>query len=622
MKNNLNTITNNALSLNGVKICNIIKVLNIQQEDDCISGTANGGYSQTREMFCVYTDDMKYQKLYRYDETENILSDLLRKGYIPYDEYYGKENDNNSIQKHEMLEQELHSYLMNLSTENFKGVCYCREEIGSYNNKLCVIHGGQMHYAGMNLPAFQYRDSLDSKIPKIENCVGDPQNFIYDMKSFVEGYPMVQVIFSYYLSGPLKQILERTSDSVGEYVLVTSITGKSGSGKTTLTTTLRNVLFGKGGVVSNNVTSIALYRILRSAGICPVVRDDSSTDTQNSLSHLKDKVLDVYNIASGKCRITSNSDTDVSVYSPFIESREEYWSLSDAVKPIRQVEGYKYRILELYCNKGDLTKDAQEARRLSEMNGKYSGMAVLFLDYLVDNYTEQDVKNAYRESIKEMETILAEHELESRYANRTAVILTAARICEEAYQIKMDIEKIKKVMVDSICSFERRMEATPENKELELLYRRFKEKNTEGLGINDNYIVDAVGHYNHKKHYVSFLQRNPGEFVIPAPLMPIFISQEPLTPPSFWGYDQNVSAIDVGAVKGEHWDSVLNEWGARGILIRSKGRNSFTQTVKLNGTNTTCYHFNWRKIAQEFGDNSTLDMTRFVHDEEDEDIIF
>ena len=460
---------------------------------------------------------------------------------------------------------------------------------------------------------------MDSnRLFKIDKCVGDKEMFKKDLSRYMSEFPLVQLIFSYYLSGPIRQILVHQSEGVGEYGLVTCITGETGSGKTTVTTTLQNILFGKGRMVSNNTTSKALYSIIKNSGICPVVRDDSSTDTQNGISHIKDKVMDIYNIASGKGRVTCNTEEDMTLYAPFIESREENWGMADMVKSIRQVEGYKFRVLEIHCNKGDLTKDSQTARDFSALNGKYSGMSVLFLDYLVDKYSEQDIHQIYSEYVKEMDNLLTENELESRYANRTAVILTAARIAGEAFEISMDVEKIKMVMVDSIRAFERRLTAAPDNWELKLLYNRFKAKNTEGLGTNDSFIVDAVGNYNHKNHYVSFLQRKSGEFVIPAALMGIFISEDVLMEPSFWGYDNNKLYTDVGEIKGEHWEAILQEWGDQGILIKNKKRATYTQTVKLNGIPTTCYHFNWTKIAQQFGDKSTLDMTRFAHDSEDE----
>ena len=464
-------------------ICNIIKVLNIQQEENCISGMKRKDYSRSREMFCVYTEDSKFQKLYRYNETQNILTDLLKAGYISYADYYEEINvgcaDFPIIRKrYELLEDELRNFLITLSSDEFRGVSYCREELGWYQNRLCVVHGGQMHWNGQDLPAFQYRDSTDSKLIRIEKCIGSVENFKNDIRPYIEEFPLVQLILGYYLSGAVRQILEHASEGVGEYGLVACLTGKTGSGKTTVTTTLQNIMFGKGRALNNNITSFGLYKIIRSSGICPVVRDDSSTDTQNSLTHLKDKVMDIYNIASGRCRITSNSEVDFPLFAPFIESREEYWGLADVVKSIRQVEGYKYRILELHCNKGDLTRDAQAARSFAELSGKYSGMAVVFLDYLVDKYSERKIQEMYQEYVRDMDAVLTDDGLESRYANRTAVILTASRICGEAYDIHMDLDKIKKVMVDAIHSFERRMTATPDNWELKQLYRRFTEKNS------------------------------------------------------------------------------------------------------------------------------------------------
>ena len=219
----------------------------------------------------------------------------------------------------------------------------------------------------------------------------------------------------------------------------------------------------------------------------------------------------------------------------------------------------------------------------------------------------------YQEYVKDMDTFLEEKDLESRYANRTAVILTAARICEDAYGIHLDLENIKKVMVEAIYSFERRMQATPENWELMQLYKRFTEKDEDGRGKNDRYIVDAKRNYNHKEHYVAFCERKPEQFVIPKVLMGHFIEEGELSTPAFWGYDRNKGITDIGNLEGEHWESVKKEWVAQGIMIMQSD-GSVTQSVDLNGISTTCYTFNWRKIAQQFGDNRVLDMTRFAHD--------
>lgn len=605
--------------------CNIIRVRNIQQEEYSVSGTNSEKYARSCEMFCVYTADNRYQKLYTYNETKNILKDLLKAGYISYADFYEPLPENVGTFKagqksYKLLEAELNQFLIEIARDEYRGVAYCREELAWYQNRLCVVHGGQMHFNGRNMPAFRYKDSsTESRMTVIEKSIGSVEQFKKDMKRFVEPFPLVQLIFSYYLSGAIRQILASSSEGVGEYGLVTCITGQSGSGKTIVTLTLQNVLFGDARQVGNNVTSIGLYKIIKSSGICPVVRDDSSTDTQNSIAHLKDKVMDIYNIASGKCRITSNSDVDVPLYAPFIESREENWGLADVVKPIRQIEGYKYRMLELFCHQGDLTRDAQTAREFGELNGKYRGMAVVFLDYLVDNYTEQDVRNLYQIFVNKMDTTLEKNGLEHRYANRTAVILTAAKICSEAYGVDMELNKIEDVMINSIRSLERRLMASPDIKELKQLYKFFTEKTADGSWVNDEFIADAPKHFIHKKHYVAFLEKKQDEFYIPATLIKLVIENESHCPPGFWGYDRNTLEIDIGKMNGERWKTILKAWAELGILVTRSGQSGFTKTVKLDGISTTCYHFNWKKIAQQFGDNMPIDKMRFAHNTEDED---
>ena len=512
-----------------------------------------------------------------------------------------------------MLDGLLKDILCCVSQGVYEGVSYCRDELSWYDNKICVVHNGKLHLQGKDIPAFRYRDSNDSRLIKLGDSIGNTDEFRKEFNSFVEGFPLVQLIFSYYMSGAIRQLLELTSESVGEYGLVVCLTGETGSGKTTVTSTLQNILFGKGRLVNNNSTSYGLY-----SGICPVVRDDGSTDTRDSVAHRKEKIMDIYNIASGKCRITCNSDEDVPLYAPFIESREEYWGLADLVKPIRQVEGYKYRILELYCHKGDLTSDAQEARRFAELSGKYSGMAVVFLDYLVDNYTENEVREIYKKYVAEMDIILEKNGLERRYSNRIAVILATASICMKAYGVRIDIEKIKTIIIEAIQSLERRLIASPDMYELKQLYKFFTDRDVDGRYINDKYISDSVGHFIHKKNYVAFLEKKKDEFYIPTTLLNIIVSDDiPISEPGFWGYDVDNLDIDIGKPEGERWKTIFSTWAELGILIYRSGTNAYTKSVKLNGVLTTCYHFSWKKIAQQFGDNNPIDKTRFAHDSEE-----
>ena len=600
-------------------ICNIYKVKNIQQEESSVLGESQGGYACIKEAFVLETKDNKFCKIYPYSDVRNMISDLLERGYIPYNEFYepvGTE-DKNDKNKCELLKEELEELLNCASEGEYEGVCYCREEVSQYQGKLCVLHGRTMHSNGKDIPAFRYRCELGNQTTEMIEEVGNVEEFKKDISHFLEGFPIVQLILAYLLSGPIRQILDFLGKVVGEFGLVLSITGASASGKTTVTTTFQKLLFGKGGIVTNNITSIGLYNRLNNSGICPLIRDDASTDTYNGVSHLKQKVEDIYNIASGSCRITASSKTEVPLYAPFLESREENWGLSEIVKTIRQVEGYKYRILEVNCKQGDLTKDALSAEKLSELNGKYKGMAIHFVDYLVDNFTTQDISTLYKTFKEKMRGILKEYELEPRYANRTAVILVSAYICEKVYGIKMDIEKIEMVMIDAIKSLESRLVASPDTWELQKLYNFFTEKNN-GVYLNDEYIADSGKNYNHKLHYVAFLERKQEEFYIPAEIIGFVMNDDCLQAPRFWGYDKTCPKIDIGKLSGDRWKVILQTWAELGILIKRAGNASFTKTAMLGGIPTTVYHFNWRKIAQQFGDTSPIDKTRFAHDSEEQ----
>lgn len=607
------------IEANKKEICNIIRVRNIQQADSIISGKQANKFAAAREMFAVYTDDNKFSKLYTYDETNKILPDLLSAGYISYADYNGLQF---KVKGEFFLKRFLKKHLMVKSQGEYEGVAYRREELAKFRGQLCVIHGGQLHWDGKDLLAFRYSVGIGDE-PTIEKCSGNIEEFRKDIKPFIEDFPFVQLIFSYLLSGAIRQALSFRSGRVDEYGLVTCITGEPGSGKTTATVKLQNILFGKGRHENNNSTSNVIYKKLEASGICPVIRDDTSTDTKNSMSNLKDKVLDIYNIASGQGRTTANSKEKFPIYAPFIESREGDWGLADVLKSMHLVEGYKFRVLEMYCTKGDLTKDAQAARDFDQLGSKYSGMSTIFLDYLVDNYSEEKIQELYDYYIEKMEHRLKENDLEDRYANRNAVILTAAKICAEAYGINIKTEDIMQVMINSILSFESRIVALPENVELNRLYKFFTTKDEEGNGINDNYIVDRISNYRHSEHYVSFLERDENLFYIPEPLLPVILYSEPefIITPGRIGYEQvkrRTDYMDAGYDTSKY-KAILTEWHRIGIIKSSKPiGNKPTCSAQLNDVNTTCFKFDWKKIAMQFGKNIVLDKTRFAHETAEE----
>lgn len=599
--------------------CNVIRVKNIQQVEKFVSGEKYQKYECASELFCVFTDDRKFQRLYTYNETEKILNDLLESGYISYADFYKPlDKEFHGLKKgqenYKKLRIELKEFLVNVANEEYRGVTYCREELSQFCGKLCIVHGGQMHCDGKDLPAFRYKNSsLDGIMSSIEKSFGNVESFKNDLNRFINDYPLVQLIFAYYLSGAIRQILAEVSEGLGEYGLVVCITGEPGCGKTLVTTTLQKVLFGDAKQLSNNLTSIGLYKVIRNSGICPVVLDDSSTNTSHAISNLKDKVSDIYNIASGRCRITNNSKVNVPVFAPYIESREDTWSLTDMVRPIREIEGYRYRMLELYCHQGDLTKNAEEARQFGQLSGRYKGMATIFLDYLVDKYNVQQIMEIYNKHVNELDKMLASNNLEARYSNRAAVIIVTAKICAEAYGISMDITTMNQIMIDAFKALENRLVSSEDNPELKRLYNFFTEKNEFNEYRYDDMIAFGRNNFRHKKHYACIMENKKDEFYIPKDIIWALIGDSFINPPGFWGYDGK-NKIDIPKPDSVRWKHILENWMSLGILIGRSGESGYSKNTVLNKISTNCYHFSWTALAKQFGDNTKLDTLRFVRD--------
>lgn len=168
------------------KICKITKVLNIQQEDISITGTQQDKFVNSREMFCVTTEDGKIHRLYQYNETNNIVSDLYSGGYISYECYNAKYVTRKgrkeiTVTGKEMLEEALSSLLEKASSNDYEGVCYCREELSKFKGDMCVVHGRKVHWKGQNLPAYRYSCRKNPVKSSIEEAKGGIERFCEEL---------------------------------------------------------------------------------------------------------------------------------------------------------------------------------------------------------------------------------------------------------------------------------------------------------------------------------------------------------------------------------------------------------------------------------------------------------
>lgn len=109
----------------------------------------------------------------------------------------------------------------------------------------------------------------------------------------------------------------------------------------------------------------------------------------------------------------------------------------------KEKEGVLRRVYEFHLQQGDLTKDAQQANEIDSVTQKNYGVAGLaFVRYIIDNDLQNDFDDMYAEQLEITRKKAGESGVEQGLAERSALILMAAQIANDALGLEFDMEAI------------------------------------------------------------------------------------------------------------------------------------------------------------------------------------
>ena len=525
---------------------------------------------------------------------------------------------------------------INESFENdtCNAIMYEEERLYNIGEKKGFAYGNELLIGGETFKAYKRPGKHVSK--EIQPMKGDPQKFKEFLRTLTSGLPKAQIILAFELSGIVRQALNMEGIDIGELSSVLCVTGLAGCGKTAVTVGLQEMLFGGKAFFGGNITEVAMGKILKESGVSPSVFDDTSSDGECGKGKGRSLIRQIYSMSSGKARTTNTSNREAIVYSPMIQSRELAYGISRVIKSYSGLTGFEVRLLELIAdtnaenNANLITKSKEHADLYNKGRGEYQGQAIVFIRYFMEKYL-QEISTHY-ERIKQQILEIKQNderlcELDDRVVNRDAVIVLAANIAKEAYDLDIDTEEVIKVLLESHFALqESRKNKTPSEWLINVacMYAY-------GQKDDERPIARNIREFDVRKNIAAIkVSQGRKHLVIPVKISEFAFDQdwegckkgvrpEYIPGPLSWLWERTTGLTDnkqlVRASEGNvmHRNSAgfrtaLEDWRRKSILI--VGNRGYTVTKSLGGVNNIpCYELDIENMLSESG------VTAYVNEE-------
>lgn len=263
------------------------------------------------------------------------------------------------------------------------------------------------------------------------------------IKKYVLGNPSLELAlcigFSAVLVGYINKFLEHTDS------LIFHISGNSTTGKTTAAMVAVSG-FGdpKEGprslIQSFNGTDNALSKLFAKNNGMPMVCDETSLTTMGA----KNLVNVIYSWAQNieKAKLNRNSkQRDRATWATTIITTGE-GSLLDQVN---QNEGIRARVFEF--QNIQWTNDATQAKAIKKsLSNNYGHATEIFVKNL-SGYTKSFVQKSWENETEQMSIILPNSKFNDRISQKFALIIMAAKLINQSFNINLDIESNRELLV-------------------------------------------------------------------------------------------------------------------------------------------------------------------------------
>lgn len=273
---------------------------------------------------------------------------------------------------------------------------------------------------------------------------GTLDEWLLTIKKYVVGNPSLELAlsmgFSAVLVGYINKILNIHSDS-----LIFHICGNSTTGKTTAAMVAVSG-FGdpKEGprslIQSFNGTDNALTKVIANNNGMPIVCDETSLTTMGT----KKLVNVLYTWAKNLEKARLNKDS--------VQRERASWATTiittgegSLIDQVNQNEGIRARVFEF--QNIQWTSDATQAKAINHsLSNNYGQASEIFVKKLL-GYTKIFIQKSWEYETEQMALILPSSKFNDRISKKFALIIMAAKLINEVFEINLDIEAIRELLV-------------------------------------------------------------------------------------------------------------------------------------------------------------------------------
>lgn len=564
---------------------------------------------------------------------DKIINDMLEQGWLTLRE---KRLLGDSIRS------EITKYIEGFSADENGAVIFNREELVPIGKTIAFTSEAGLMIKNLVFPAYKQRGNTVAT--RLGVLMGDEEEFCKYLGDLVNGLPKAQIVLGYELSGILRQALYLKGVSLSELSSCLSVSGRSGCGKSLVTNGLRNMLFSESGNYSSDMTEIKIGETLKNAGICPSVFDDMSVNSRLTMGARQELTQRIYRIASGRARLTARDNQEENVFSPYIESREEGFSVKKMITSVSRIDGYGYRVIELDVRRGSisedgeqsnfddcLTKSREHADSWNDGQNKFHGQAMQFIRCFLLNHEEKllsEYKAVQDMIIEAMKKRKKQEEdgfklLDNRVANRMAVIVLSLEIAAETYKLDVDIDKVVNILLSESAKVFKAINGTRPERFLYNLANFILKANNKRY----RFIIDSKyqKQYDPAENLAVYRIENGDEILmVPAASSGIIFDTEwgeyrshlddddrPYLP--FYGFNKISdihganNAYDVISENSEEIKKVFRSWIENDIMCAQKDGKTYKYYAMLGGiAGNACYKFNIKNVLEAAEMNSAL----------------
>ncbi|PEV01271.1 hypothetical protein CN417_30915 [Bacillus thuringiensis] len=273
---------------------------------------------------------------------------------------------------------------------------------------------------------------------------GTFDDWLLTIKKYVVGNPSLELAlsmgFSAVLVGYINKFLNIHSDS-----LIFHICGNSTTGKTTAAMVAVSG-FGdpkegpKSLIQSFNGTDNALTKVIANNNGMPIVCDETSLTTMG----IKKLVNVLYTWAKNLEKARLNKDS--------VQRERASWATTiittgegSLIDQVNQNEGIRARVFEF--QNIQWTNNATQAKAINHsLSNNYGQASELFVKKLL-GYSQTVIQKSWEYETEQMSLILPSSKFNDRISKKFALIIMAAKLINEVFEINLDIEAIRELLV-------------------------------------------------------------------------------------------------------------------------------------------------------------------------------